>query len=129
MSKLKQVIKIYDDTKEYYNDKNLLHREDGPAVIYNDGTKIWYINGLRHRENGPAVIWKDSEKIWYINDKYHRLDGPAIIYANGTKFWYINGTKYTEDKFDIKIAEINKKESCCSADVNVCPNCGTKLKK
>ena len=29
----------------WYNKKNLLHREDGPASEWNDGDKWWYLNG------------------------------------------------------------------------------------
>ncbi len=173
MSKLKQIIKIYDNSKEYYNDKNQLHRLDGPAVHtdgfkfwyrndkyhrvdgpaieYPDGDKYWYQNNKRHRENGPAAINSNGTKYWYQNDKkhredgpavinsngykawyqngkYHREDGPAVINSSGYKEWYINDTKYTEKEYNIKIAEMNKKESCCSANVNFCSNCGFKLK-
>lgn len=39
----------------------MLHREDGPAVIY--------VDGKRHRESGPAVIETNPIKyIWYINN-------------------------------------------------------------
>jgi len=66
--------------KEYRNDKGLLHRIDGPAVIFVDGSKGWYKNG-----------------------HLHRLNGPAIIYACGTKFWYIKGKEFTEQEFNDKI--------------------------
>ena len=34
-----------DGTISYYNDKEQLNREDGPAVEYANGDKYWYING------------------------------------------------------------------------------------
>lgn len=34
-----------DGTKMWFNYKNELHREDGPAVIYPSEFKVWYING------------------------------------------------------------------------------------
>ena len=53
----------------YYNEKNELHREDGPAVEYYTGDKLWYFNGEIHRTNGPAIERADGRKFWYLNDK------------------------------------------------------------
>ena len=65
---------IYDYKKKYFVLKNnVLHREDGPAIIKLNGTNIWYFNGILHREGGL----------------------PAIIYSNGHKKWYLNGVQYT----------------------------------
>lgn len=46
--------------RSYYNDKDKLHRLDGPAeeVFLGDGTiakREWRINGQKHRADGPAV--------------------------------------------------------------------------
>jgi len=72
------------------NGEELLHREDGPAIIYYyEGLKIWgeeyYINGKKHKEDGPAVIYyKNNKEIYsetyFYNGKIHREDGPAVIY-------------------------------------------------
>ena len=43
-------------TRRYYNSKDQLHREDGPAIVRMDGSMAWYRNDLRHREVGPAVV-------------------------------------------------------------------------
>ena len=51
----------------YYNDKNQLHREDGPAIEYSNGTKYWFLNGKEHRTDGPAVEDSDGSKEWFIN--------------------------------------------------------------
>ena len=75
MSKLLQVIKVYDDRTNYYNDKGEYHRLDGPAAIDKNGPKCWCKNGRLHRE-----------------------DGPAIEFSNGDKWWYINGVGYTEEQ-------------------------------
>ena len=61
----------------WHNEKNQLHREDGPAVEYTNGYKSWWING-----------------------KYHREDGPAIEYTSGNKEWWINGNELTEEEFN-----------------------------
>ncbi len=55
----------------YLNDKNELHRLDGPAIKDVGGNKWWYQNGKLHRLNGPAVEFADGEKDYWIND--HRL--------------------------------------------------------
>jgi hypothetical protein len=80
-------------TKEWYNSKGQLHREDGPAAEAINGSRLWYINGCTHREDGPAIEWCGGEKRWYINGKLHRIDGPAIEMSHGDNSWYLNGTK------------------------------------
>lgn len=67
--------------------KELLHREDGPAVSYANGTNHWYLNGLAHRE-----------------------DGPAVERTNGAYDWYLNGKNYTQAEFKIEIAR--RKNTC-----------------
>ena len=69
--------------KEYRNENNELHREDGPAFEYADGTKAWYLNGERHREDGPAVEDANGHKEWYLNGeeiniKDNLIDLPVI---------------------------------------------------
>ena len=62
--------------------------------INKDGIKFWLNNKDQlHREEGPAQEWTDGSKFWYINDEHHREDGPAIEWANGDKEWFINGKK------------------------------------
>ncbi len=56
------MIKIYKYCIIFVNNKNLLHREDGPAIINSDGNKTWYQNGKFHREDGPTVINSDGIK-------------------------------------------------------------------
>ena len=98
---IKYTVKIDDDgTKLYYNDKDQLHREDGPAYEGADGTKEWWINGQPHREDGPAIEWFDGTKEWFINGKKHREDGPAYEDADGLKEWWINGEELTEEEFN-----------------------------
>jgi len=86
-----------DGNKYWHNDRNKLHREDGPAVEYAIGIKEWWINGNLHREDGPAIEGADGSKEWFINDKRHREDGPAVEYASGDKWWYINDELHRED--------------------------------
>jgi len=72
----------------YYYKNDILHREDGPAIIYKSNTKSWYINGKKHRIGAPAIEWSNGDKEWLINDEFHREDGPAIEYATGHKEWW-----------------------------------------
>ena len=63
-----------DGTIRYYNDKNELHREDGPAIEWADGLKEWYKNGKRHREDGPAIERANGKKeYWYNNISYPKI--------------------------------------------------------
>ena len=86
-----------EKTIRWYNDKDQLHRLDGPAVDRADGTKVWYVNGKLHRLDGPAFEYADGTKVWYVNGKPHRLDGPAAEWASGTKVWYVNGKLHRLD--------------------------------
>jgi hypothetical protein len=70
--------------KRWYK-KDLLHREDGPAVIDFDGHKAWYFEGKKHRIDGPAVIYPNGDEYWWFEGLLHRTDGPAIIRSDGTK--------------------------------------------
>ena len=80
-------------TKRYYVN-NILHRENGPAVVYVNGDTGWFKNGKRHREGGPAIEWNTGYKAWHKEGKLHREDGPAIEHVNGTKEWWFNNINY-----------------------------------
>jgi hypothetical protein len=64
-----QKIKSYKNRVEYLDERDDLHREDGPARIWKDGSKAWFLNGYRHRMDGPAIEMNNGEKSWYLNDK------------------------------------------------------------
>lgn len=94
-------IKVVTDkygTEKWYNEKNELHREDGPAVIYKykEDRKEWWINGKLHRVGAPAIIEKNKTEEWWVNGKLHRENGPAIISFNGNQIWYKNGEAHRE---------------------------------
>lgn len=87
----------------YKHDNNIIHREDGPAVIFKTKSgkvleKSWYKHGVLHRDNGPARIKKyqrfddtwSCEISYYQNGKLHRKDGPAIILITSdySSHWY-----------------------------------------
>jgi hypothetical protein len=54
----------------YYNENNLTHRLDGPAVEYSNGSKFWYKNGKLHREAGPArEYYNEYKEYWYNGEQ------------------------------------------------------------
>jgi hypothetical protein len=98
-----------DGTVRYYKPgSNLLHREDGPALVRPYGYKAWFREGKRHRENGPAQIFPYGTDRWFINDLLHREDGPAISMTNGYKAWYRRGLHHREDGPAIEHADGSK---------------------
>ena len=98
-----------DKNRFWYNEKNYLHRLDGPAVEYANGTKEWWVEGKRHRLDGPAVEYANGSKEWYVEDKHHRLDGPAFERSDGYKAWYVEGKLMSEKEFN---AYIKPKPAC-----------------
>ena len=89
-----------DKTICWYNEKDQLHRLDGPAVKYDAGYKAWFVEGRLHRLDGPAVERSDGTKEWWVDGKPHRLDGPAVEYPNGHKSWYVKGQLMSEKEFN-----------------------------
>ena len=74
--------------KKYFRG-NLLHRDDGPALIYNPNhckgkLEEWYKYGKLHRINGPASINK-KHIYWCKDGMFHRIDGPAKIENDSAK--------------------------------------------
>ena len=92
----------------WYNDKDQLHRLDGPAVEWACGTKIWLVEGKLHRLDGPAVEEADGSKEWWVESKPHRLDGPAIEHADGGKEWLVEGKLHRLDGPAIEHADGGK---------------------
>lgn len=84
----------------YKND--VLHCEDGPAVIGDDGSKLYYRHGKFHRIGGPAVIYSGGHEEYWVHGEQHRLDGPAIIHEGGYEAYAIHNLYYTKKEFDKK---------------------------
>ena len=80
---------------------NILHREDGPALI-SDELYCWSINGERHRVGAPAIIHCDGTEIYFCRNFIHRVDGPAFIDAHHYH-WYILGKEYTLEQYCRKL--------------------------
>lgn len=93
--RLRFMLKIdKNENRHWYNEKDKLHREDGPACEYVNGSKYWFFNDKLHRVDGPAIEWSNGDKEWYVNGKLHRDDGPAIEWSSGYKSWYLNGVEH-----------------------------------
>lgn len=93
-STCKLATKIVDSNKtsHWLNQKNELHREDGPAIEDVKGNQWWYKNGQLHRNDGPAVSsLRNNSKFWYQHGQLHRENGPAIEHDDGSRFWYQHG--------------------------------------
>jgi len=99
-------VEVSEHSTRWYNSKDQLHREDGPAIEWANGTKSYYINGKHHREDGPAMETADGEKHYYINGQLHREEGPAVEWVDGSKGYYINGKCLTKKEFN------NRNKSC-----------------
>ena len=90
-----------EGTVRYYKPgTNLLHREEGPAVVWKEGAKEWYREGERHREDGPAYISPSGHEAWYQHGMLHREDGPAIEYADGKMIWSLDNKELSKEEFE-----------------------------
>ena len=87
----------------YYKD-DLLHREDGPAMVTKDKTQVWYKYGNVHSYNNqPAITCVDGFKAWYDTGIRHRSDGPAIIHPDGKfSFYYLGYFAAEEEVFNLQ---------------------------
>lgn len=92
MKRDRNIHTIVEGVHYWRNQKNELHRLDGPAVIHiAEGWMEWYVNNKLHREDGPAHIHPRFFKSWYKHGKLHRLDGPSIVDKSGSTTYYLNG--------------------------------------
>lgn len=72
-------IYLYVGTK-VWRENNLIHREDGPAIISPDGTERWYVNG---KEITPDVKALFRENKWTLSKG---LDSPDKVSQFKDKF-------------------------------------------
>ena len=83
----------------YLDENNLLHRENGPALVHSEGTIAYYRHGKLHRTDGPARIFINGHKEYFQNGEYHRTDGPAVIFSNKNEVYYILGELLTKQEY------------------------------
>jgi hypothetical protein len=99
-------------TKRWKNEKEELHRLDGPAIEWRSGSKEWYQNNKLHRLDGPAYTTNSGYKEGRFRGSIHREDGPAILYDDGCgKRWFLNDIQYRtkEEYFDALSDEAKSK--------------------
>jgi hypothetical protein len=115
--------------KIYHNNKNDIHRKDGPAHIsYDvDGKTIthqkWYKNGKLYRANGqPSSItyYKDTgnlhSQMWIKDEISYREDGGPIYIEyepDGVTFMY----KLWMNLLEVTKIEINEKSSITKEEI------------
>lgn len=93
---------LINSHQEVYFYNGMCHREgDLPAIIHYLGDKEvmcqeYYQNDVLHRENGPAMMWSTGSYQHYKNGKLHNENGPACHYVeNGktTDEYWLNGVQ------------------------------------
>lgn len=99
MKKVNRIVNLMEYPKEEirYKKDNVLHREDGPAILCVSGREEWYWEGKLHRNDGPAVITSGVMEAWYILGNLHRVGGPAFTHHNGEQAWYQHGRRHRTD--------------------------------
>jgi hypothetical protein len=88
-----QYNKITDEFTIMYMRKGVGHRDgDLPAVITSNGNMLWFKNGMQNRANGlPSARYGNGDMHWTLNDKLHRVGKPAIVTSTGDMYYYENG--------------------------------------
>jgi hypothetical protein len=88
------------------------YKLQGYNIDANSERVAWRLDDQLHRTDGPAIIRASGEQVWCLNDKFHREDGPAVTFrADGYQAWYLNDKVYTEQKWEIKVAELSAVDS------------------
>lgn len=86
--------KVLPDNTIIYLKNEVLHREDGPAVIHADGISEYWFEGRRHRHKGSAIIdyYFPAIKIkngkvdpTYYSDDHYNQDGPILMFNTNMK--------------------------------------------
>lgn len=94
----------------YYKDeqKTILHRKNGPAVVCENGDFQYWLEGQRHNSNPNKMAVKRGtcQEFWQHN-KLHRINGPAVIVKGTTiKEWWLEGVQYTMEQHLEKVKEL-----------------------
>lgn len=85
----------FDGTIEFFLG-DVLHRDDGPAVITGEGDSHWFSHGVRHRLDAPAIIAADGQIEYWNRGVLDRKDGPALI-TKTKKLWFNQGKLIKEE--------------------------------
>jgi hypothetical protein len=77
----------------WYNNMDMLHRENGPAVERANGSKQWYWYGELHRRGAPAIEHADGRTEWWQCGR--KIKDPTLPAAPcADKVVEIDGFKY-----------------------------------
>lgn len=60
---------IAAQTRRLVDENDLLHSEDGPAIVHASGTREWWRHGLLHREDGPAIEYADGRTARWVHGR------------------------------------------------------------
>ena len=90
----------------WFNERGVMHRTDGPAVVKPNGTKKWFIDGMLHRMDGPAVEYANGMRLWFIaNNAYDDV----YDWAEAALKWQGNENP-SEDDVEAKVQETMAKD-------------------
>lgn len=80
MSYKKYIVEVFDNgTICWRNQKNELHREDGPAVKYHDGEKEFWLNDTKYTEKDYWEKLKPVKKMTLAEIKKELGYGVEIV--------------------------------------------------
>jgi hypothetical protein len=101
-----------DESLEHPGTFHLRHRIGGPAVVALDAvkgkahaTEYYYNKGILHRTDGPAVVYADGHQEYYNGGVLERVDGPAVSGPGYTNSYCMNGVRVTPDNPELLLAE------------------------
>ncbi len=79
------------------------------------------MNDILHREEGPAIIFPDGTEEWYCWGSLHRIDGYAATYPDGKKECYIYGKQVSASINTDKKSKLLMNESNCPSVTHYFP--------
>lgn len=81
-------------TPWYHRGMEYLYAEVPPTVETARGRKEWRLGDVLHREDGPALILPNGDQGWYWHGKLHRgYDYPAMITVVDIR-WFAEGQRH-----------------------------------
>ena len=110
------IVKINQFSKttyiSFFNNKGMLHREGGPAVVeFSNRLKYigYYKNGLKHRSDGAAEIYIDLDiSIYFLNGKeVKKREFISLIDVNNLFNTYIFNQRFQHAKDLVKKIKSN----------------------
>jgi hypothetical protein len=93
----KTIVTHYSGMVEHYYNE-LLHNDDGPAVVYQYGASVFYghaddtrpIHVIHSREYDNERYDKQLTVVYYKHGQIHNENGPAVISDDSCSYWINN---------------------------------------